>query len=67
MTPDLTDKGKRQAAAAAAGLALQAGNYARAVAAGIPHDIGEARSILAGARRLVDILEGKTLPAGEPR
>lgn len=54
------------ATAAAHALATQAENYRRAIAAGVPHDVGEARSILSAARTLVDILEGVDNPHQSP-
>lgn len=53
---------------AAIALATQAANYARAVAAGTPHDLGEARSMVATARTLVEILTAteEEIQAGAP-
>lgn len=48
-------------------LAVQAGNYARAVKAGIPHDMGEARSMLRQAQNLVNVLEGKDISGEDLR
>lgn len=37
-------------------IALQAGNYARSIGAGVPHDVREVGAILADLRRLLSLL-----------
>ncbi|MBG0819147.1 hypothetical protein [Planomonospora sp. ID82291] len=61
LTPIAAETVNPDPTATALRLATQAGNYARALKAGVPHDRREAESILKDARLLVETLQAREL------